>query len=213
MEFSTDAKAALDDQVTDIRWLMFLDIVDAPQRVTNSPQPLAFASDVPDVLLAGQTFLRLSTVLSMTMTRGRGGSATFTLSGLQDVDTALLNAIGDKSKWRGRRAALWAAVHDLDTGELLGIKRLGSYFMSPPRFYIDRGQAVISMEAQSLQARLAEPSAATYLDQPKFDADDNSALATLAAASGLKNTRSLGGTQPGPEWWGGFDFNQWNGVF
>ncbi|WP_188946519.1 hypothetical protein, partial [Polymorphobacter multimanifer] len=112
-DFNSAGIAALEAQILNVRWIVFLDIASLPLRVTNADRPLQFDVLVDDPLLAGFTFGKIDNVLDVSEVfhqPGGGAGMTFILSGLTGIDTAELNAIGDKSRWQGRPAAVWAAV-------------------------------------------------------------------------------------------------------
>ena len=189
-------------------WFIFLDVDGDPVRVTNVGADVAFVS-TGDADLDGFTFTSFGgpNLAVGDISNSDSGSDTFqiTLSGILNLDTALLNAIGDKTKWQGRVGRVWMHAYD-ETGTTPqgAIAHFETGYMSSVRIVSSPGgdgqngtQAIIA----SLENWLAAFNAASnrsYLNQKDYDSADTSAAATIAASNGtMRNGGAASGSTGG----------------
>jgi hypothetical protein len=190
-DFNAGGVAALDAQVVNVRWMAWLDIAGDVQRITTAPFPLTF-SGTGDPDLDGFTFGHTGALIDVSeVTHRAGGSDTVTafLSGLSSIDTTTLNQIGNPANWQGRSARLWLVILNPDTDALIAVAPYYQGFMSTPRITGSAATQTISLDIEGFLASYSEPSGRTYLDALEFDAGDNSAAATLAAANGTAGAK------------------------
>lgn len=184
------ALTALGQSVIHPVWVAFLDITGDPVRVTTAPYAKTFSS-TGDSDLDGFTFDALShelVAVSPVQHKDTGSeTVTATLSGLIGVDTALMNAIGDKSKWQGRVARLWMGLLDTNLS-WIDVWPYYTGYMAVPKISGSVESQVITLEIESYLASLSEASNRTYLDQKEFDSGDLSAEAAIAIANGTSGS-------------------------
>jgi hypothetical protein len=107
------AKAAAAAQAIAPVFYVFLDVVGDPVRTTTGPGATFAAtgdSDLDGTYSAVDP--RFLTVGDVVQQESGSDTLTVSLSGIASIDTALLNEIGDVTKWRGRVARLWMQVRD-----------------------------------------------------------------------------------------------------
>lgn len=203
--FDATAKAHLDSGApTKPIFLAYLDILGDPIRATT----LGYAVTLPvlaDPDLSGQTFLPTAGVVTVgDVEHGEGGSETLPveLSGLLLPDTDLLNTLGDRLNWQGRRARLWVILRDETRAQQGAIAEFYTGYMSSLRLLPRRDSQVIRLEIEGYRALLNQASNRSYLDQKRYDAADTSAAATIGAANGVK-TGPRGGAGEGSRGVGG----------
>jgi hypothetical protein len=193
-DFNTAGLAALNAQLTNVRWMAWLDITSDVVRVTTAPVPLTFAGP-GDADLDGNTFGRTDGLISVSeVVNQAGGAQTVTafLSALPGIDTAALNAIGTKSNYQGRTARLWMVILDPDTNAIVAVAPYFTGYMNTPKIAGSISAQTISMEIESYLPAIADASNRTYLDQAQFDSGDTSAAATIAAANGFSAAGNVG---------------------
>jgi hypothetical protein len=193
--FDNAAKAQLGRSYKAPAWFMFADVLGDPLRATTYGKAITF-SGTGDADLDGQTYSVPTDkrVLSVgNVGFGEGGSDTLSvfLSGIVTIDTTLLNAIGDRSKWLGRAFRLWALIFD-ETGTQQGaICEFYTGVMAGVDIHPSAKRQTIELKIENyLALALSQGSNRGYLCQSEFDAADTSAAATLAAAN---NARGPGG--------------------
>jgi len=181
------ASAALGAMVLHPAYVGWLDFVGDPVRVTTAPYEATFAG-TGDEDLDGETFeaIRPDFVAVTEIQHQEQGSdtVTVTLAGLIGPNSDLLNIIGDKTKWQGRTARLWAMLLDTSyarLGNIWGVYT-GTMLSATIKGAVD-GQ-VIEVQIESYLANFSEPSNRTYLDQSSYDPGDLSAEAAIAIANG-----------------------------
>lgn len=197
-----------------VAWFIYLDIDGDPLRVTTFGKSVLFAS-TGDTDLDGNTFIAFGGPLIEVgdVTDNQNGSDTLlvTLSGIVDMDTTLLNDIGDRSKWQGRLCRIWFRLYDPT-----GVSPLGAicsyytgYMSSVSLRAAPEGQT-IALSVEKYLAFYSRASNRSYLNQKDYDSADVSAAATIAAANGLRSASggggAGGGTYSGGNYSGGGDF-------
>ena len=215
--------AALGREIVYPQWFAWLDIADDPLRSVSGAIDVEIGAGVTgDADLDGYTFQAISSDLVdiSDVQHSQSGSETVTaqLSGLPLGNTDLINAVGDKTRWRRREARLWYRLLDpvaFDAnGRPLGFTPLPihSYYSG---YMIDMSidsladSQIITVSIENYQAMLSEASGLTYLHQSEFDPDDRSAEQTLAAANGMQKAgvsgSFTGGSGGGSSGSGGFN--------
>ena len=190
-DFNAAGVAALNAQVLKVRWMAWLDIAGDVQRITSAPFPLSF-SGTGDPDLDGFTFGTTGAIVDVSeVTHRAGGSDTVTayLSGLSGIDTTTLNQIGNPANWQGRIARFWVVLLNPDTDALIAVAPYYTGYMATPRITGSAKTQVIALDIEGFLASHSEASGRTYLDTKEFDAGDNSAAATLAAANGTAGAK------------------------
>lgn len=207
--FDATAKAHLDSgDPTKPVFLGFLDIAGDPIRATTLGYPVSFPTG-PDPDLSGQTFHPLADVVTVgDVEHKEGGSETLVvdLSGLLLPDADLLNTLGDRANWQGRRARLWVVLRDEDRVQQGVIAEYYHGTMSSLRIVPAPDSQVIRMEIEGYKAALSQASQRSYLGQSRYDPDDRSAEATISSVNNAKagpaqgiGTGGGGGFRGGPE--------------
>lgn len=197
--FDATAKAHLDSgDPTKPIYLGFLDILGDPIRATT----LGHAVELPELAdddLSEQTFLPTTGVISVgDVEYGEGGSDTLTveMSGLILPDNDLLNTLGDRANWQGRRARVWVILRNESRAQQGAIAEFYTGYMSSLRILPRRDAQIIRVEIEGYRALINQASNRTY-DQKRYDAADTSTAATIGAANGAKTgpggTVGLGG--------------------
>lgn len=190
------AQAELDQSINEPGYCAFLDLVGDPLRVTTAPYSMTFAG-TGDAQLDGHTFDAqdglLMRVSPVEMKEGGGSTVTATLSGLIGIDTDTLNIIGDKSKWQGREAVLWAMMIDPDGDRVGNIWTFYRGYMTVPKIVGDRDGQTIIMTIESWLNFMSQPSGRTWLSQKRYDDGDASAEASIAIANGTKGNALVNG--------------------
>jgi len=193
------AKAALDTQAFAAAWFIYCDVVGDPIRITTLGKDVTFAS-TGDADLDGNTFISFDAraVEVSDVTNSESGSDTLSidLSGIVSIDTALLNEIGDTTKWRGRPGRIWFAVYDAD-----GVTQQGAIvphytgYMGSVEIQPSTETQVIRIKLENYLAAFNMASNRSYMNQKDYDSADTSASATLAAANGAR--KGTGGNSSG----------------
>lgn len=116
-----------------------------------------------------------------------------TLSGIISMDTALLNEIGDRTKWQGRVCRIWCRLYDESGLTPQGaIFPLYTGYASSVKIMAEPDQQMIQMSVENWRAAFNQASNRSYLNQQDYDSGDLSAAATIAASNGLKRDTGAG---------------------
>lgn len=183
-------------------WFIFLDVDGDPVRVTNVGVDVAFVS-TGDADLDGFTFTSFGgqNLAVGDISNSDSGSDTLTiaLSGILNLDTDLLTAIGDKATWQGRTARIWMNAYD-ETGATPqgAIAPFYTGYMSSVRIVSSpggdgqNGTQAIQVSIENWLAAFNAASNRSYLNQKDYDSADTSAAATLAASNGTMRNGGAG---------------------
>lgn len=182
------AKAAVAGQVFCPAFLIYLAVVGDPIRITTYGADQTFAS-TGDADLDGFTFKAFDprAIQVGDVSNSDGGSDTLTvdLSGIVSIDTALLNEIGDKTKWQGLDARMWFIVFAPDgTTQQGAIVPFYTGKMSSVKILPSPQTQTIRLSIENYLAALNAASNRSYLNQKDYDSADTSAAATIAASNG-----------------------------
>lgn len=165
----------------------WLDFVGDPVRVTTAPYDVTF-SGTGDADLDGFTFSAMSSQfigISDIQHREQGmETVTVTLSGLIGIDTALLNIIGDQTKWRGRDGRLWVMLYDTSLNRVGNIWPLMTGTMAKSLIKGSGEEQSIDLSIENYLAALRQATNRNYLDQARYDPGDLSADAAISIANG-----------------------------
>lgn len=195
MAAPTDAQ--LSGPVVRIGIAAYLDVAGDPLRYALAPAPVITPPtsllDDPDPDFDGRTFTTLDPrFVSVTpVTHGPGGAeaVSFTVAGTLALDSGLMTAFSDPSKFRGRTAKLWLVLFGAD---LLPVAARPYYsgVMAVPQFRMAGDEQTITVVAESHLAIIGSGSPSrTLLSQKLYDSGDESAAATLGTAG---STDALG---------------------
>jgi len=183
------ALTALGNTVVAPAYFGWLDFVGDPLRATTYGANVTF-SGTGDTDLDGHTFEAFDPQFIDVgdVSNQQGGSETMTvsLSGILSIDTALLNIIGDRSKWYRRAFRLWMRVYDENNTAQGAVIPYYTGYMVDVRLDPTPESQTIEVQAENYLNILRDASHRTYLDQALFDSGDLSAQASIAAANGAK---------------------------
>lgn len=181
------AGAQLSRGYFDAAWLAWLDFDGDPVRVTTAGRTLTFTS-TGDPELDGHTFDAVDpSVVGVTEVHNKEGGAetvSCTLSGIVGPDTDLLNVLGNNALWRGRTARLWVAIYDAAGTQQGAIWPYYTGRMSALQIVGEPSGQTVKLDVESYLASLTKASGRSYLDQPQFDGNDNTAALTIGIANG-----------------------------
>jgi hypothetical protein len=130
---------------------------------------------------------------------------------IQVRGSSLLNTLGDVTRWQGRTARLWFYVVDDNETQVGSIIPYYTGYMDDITLSGSPEAQTISLSIENYIVTLSGASNKNYLSQGEFDAGDNSASATIAAANGLVGG-VIGGSYGNGSGGGGGDprtFNPW----
>lgn len=215
MPLDSAISTALDQQIVPIRWLILADFDGDPLRWTSAIYDRIFgASETGDPDLDGFTFEAMdshgdSEPLLMdigSIDHAEGGSDTFTISlgALILKDTDLLNLIGNRANWQGRKIRVWWYVEDTD-GSIIGDIPVSCYKgrFSAIDIAGDPSQQTIIASAESYLSILTGSTGRTWGQQKEYDSGDTSGAATTANANGTNQKTVPGITLPNGMPWPG----------
>ncbi|AJP72924.1 hypothetical protein [Sphingomonas hengshuiensis] len=182
------ARAAIGADVRRECNFVFLDLLEGPIRVTDSPYPVTFAG-TGDPDLDGHTFSAVdSRIVDVGPVKAKEtgtDTVTLTLSGLAGIDDLTMTELGDRANFQGRDARLWKMMRDPAT--LAPIGAAWSYYtgyMSVPKISGDQDGQIVRLEVETYLGFFTQASGRTYLDQASFDPGDLSAELAIAIANG-----------------------------
>lgn len=191
------AATALNASVIRPVFLCYLDIVGDPLRATTGNQTITLTG-TGDADLDGKTFDGIDPTFvdigSVKQKDGGSDSVTATLSGLIDLDTQLLNVVGNKANWQGRPARLWRIIRDEFGTQQGAIQSYYTGWMTALSIGGDPRSQTIELTIESYLSAYSAPSNRTYLDQQSFDPGDLSALAAIAIANGMSGNPLVANT-------------------
>ena len=190
------ATEALASPILRLSRLGFFDFLGDPLRATDAPYDLTFGSIPSDPELDGDYFAVDGSVVEITPithTRENSNTVSVTLSGLITLNSAMMTLLGNRTNWVGREAIIWYMLHSEDASAIGAPWRHYTGRMVNVQYAGDATSSLIKVSIENYLASLSEASNKTYLSQKEFDATDNSAVASLAAA----NSRTPGGSGVG----------------
>lgn len=206
----TTAAAALEQQVIRPVWLGFLDFLTEPVRVNTSGASITFSgTGNPD--LDGNTFDGISAdVIDIgEVSTGESGteSVTATLSGITGLDDEMLAEINDASNWQGRTCQLWRIIRDAANVQQGGVQHYYTGYMTDLEVNAAPDGQSITVTIEGYVSAFSAPSYRSYLDQSRYDPDDQSARAAIAIANGTSGNSITSNTPVGGGAGGGGGFN------
>ena len=198
----------LSQPVVRVALCAYLDLLDEPLRYCMAPvgeltMPGASLLDLPDPDFDGQTFTALDPrFISVSPIRnGPGGTerVEFAVSGDIDLDLAVMNALSNPARFRGRVAKVWTVLLSPAYQPIAADPEYVG-FMSVPSYAVGASASRITVAAENYLALSAGGAPArTLLSQQLYDPNDLSAQATLGKSDG----GALG------EWFNNFDSGIW----
>lgn len=196
-ELDTTAKSAVESGGFARADFIYLDIGTEPLRVTTFGQDVTF-SGTGDSDLDGHTFVsfggELIEISDVADTDTGSDTRAISLSGIVSIDNELVNAIGDKSLWQGRLCRTWFQLYD-ETGATKQGAIVADYtgYMSSVDFDGQPSGQTLTLSAEKYLSFFSQASNRSYLGQKDYDANDNSAAATIAAANGMRRDTGAAG--------------------
>lgn len=184
--FDPTASAHLDSgDPTKPVFLLFLDFMAEPIRATtlNHVVYVPTTPDEPDI--SEQNFYPTIGVLNVGEVRyGENGSETvaLTLSGPNLLTPQLIEEMADRTNWQGRRVGLWVIIRDENRRQRGAIADYYSGYAVA--LSVKPREQKIEMQVEGYKALLNQASHRSYLDQSRYDPDDESATATIGATNG-----------------------------
>lgn len=195
------AAAVLDSQAIRPVFFAFLDVVGDPLRANTSGHSIEFSA-TGDADLDGFVFDGVDpTFVDIGAVRYKDGgsdSVVAKLSGIAQLDTDLLNLIGNEANWLGRTGRLWRIIRDENGDQAGAIQHYHTGWMTSLTIVGgDDGSQTIQVTLESYLAAYTAPSNRTYLDQSVYDPGDQSPKAAIAIANGTSGTTILATYSPG----------------
>ena len=184
------AAAAMDAEVVNPVWFVFLDFLAGPVRANSSGRDITVTgSGQPD--LDGEYIgvdPRLVAMSPVKVSPGGSDTRWIRLSGIRGLDDADRALLADPANWRGRVVRRWqmirnaagvqqGAIRHFDTGYMMSLSHIGG-----------ASSLALELTYESYLAAFSQASGRTYVDQEGFDELDLSGRAALAIANG--NTSS-----------------------
>lgn len=201
------AAAALDAQVIKPVWFAYLDIDGDPVRCNTSGADITITG-TGDPDLDGETFIGISgTLVDVSPVSVRDGGServTAQLSGLPTLDADILEQLADPANWQGRVSRLWRTIRNAANEQQGGFQAYYTGYMTALDHAGDESGQIIRVTIETYLAAFSAPSNRTYLDQARYDPDDQSARASIAIANGL--TQNPGAVIGGGTGMGGGNF-------
>lgn len=190
------ALTAVQQQTHAEAFFIWIDVVGDPIRITTLGTDYTF-SGTGDSDLDGNTFNsfdhRAIQVGDVSNSDNGSDTLTIALSGIETIDSTLMNEIADTTKWRGRTVRLWMQVYD-ETGATKQGAIVPYYtgYASSVKILPSQLAQTIQLDVENYLAAFNQASNRSYLNQSDYDAADNSAAATLAAANMGRGTGTSG---------------------
>jgi len=177
-------------------WFIYLDINGDPLRVTNVGVDVAFTG-TGDADLDGFTFTsfggQLLDVGDISNSDSGSDTLSITLSGIVNLDTTLINEIGDKTLWQGRTCRVWMHAYDTTGATAQGaVSPFYTGYMSSVRIVAAKDGQAIQLSVENWLTAFNAASNRSYLNQKDYDSSDTSAAATIAASNGLRRDSGAG---------------------
>lgn len=183
----TVVQTAIEEERVNIRWVCYLDVLGDADRVTTGLYDKTF-SGTGDPDLDGYTYQSFTrSVLDVSeVQHNEAGSSQVAvrISALIVNDATLLALIGNKANWQGRTARLWWYVVDDNEVQIGTINPYYTGYMNDVTFNGDASSQAIEISIENYLISIFRTGAKTYQMQKEYDANDNSAAASLAAANG-----------------------------
>lgn len=193
MAVDSTTQVALQSTILNWRALLYIDFLGDTLRATSSIYDKTIAASGDPELDGTYIAYGMDVMEVGPVKHNETGSDTVTvnLNGLV-VNTDLLNAIGDRSKWQGRTARLWFFVADQNEAQIGSIIPYYTGYMNDVVINGSANSQTITLTIENYLASLAGAPNKTYMMQSIFDAGDYSAAATLGAANGIATGTSAG---------------------
>lgn len=191
----TTAANALGSQVLRHVRMGYFDFLGDPLRVTDGPYSMTISGSSDTELNStfdaiDPQFIDISPVAH---TKENSNTVTAALSGMINLDSALMTYLGTRSNWVGRQAIIWYTLYD-ETLAQIGVPwRHYTGRMVNVSYGVDPVGSKVTVSIENYLASISEPSNRTYLIQSEFDSGDISATASIAAANGGSSISGAGG--------------------
>lgn len=115
---------------------------------------------------------------------------------IQSRTSNFLNLIGDRTRWQGRAARLWFYCVDEDENQIGSIIPYYTGYMNDVSINGSPDMQKVTLTIENYLVSISGAQNKTYLQQKIYDADDDSAKASIAAANGIQEA-VYGGYIPG----------------
>jgi hypothetical protein len=193
MAIDSTTQVALQSTILNWRALLYIDFLGDTLRATSSIYNKTISAS-GDAELDGTYIAYGMDIMEVgPVKHNETGSDTVTvnLNGLV-VNTDLLNAIGDRSKWQGRTARLWFFIADQNEAQVGSIVPYYTGYMNDVVINGSANSQTITLTIENYLASLSGAPNKTYMMQNLFDPGDYSASASLGAANGIATGTSAG---------------------
>lgn len=203
-------QGALEAQVLHWRVLVYADFVGDVLRGTSGIYDKTVYSSDPELNGTYESFS--NNIIDVSAVKhNETGSDTVSISmgGLVVNNLAFLTLIGDKAKWQGRAARLWFYCVDENETQVGSIIPYYTGYMNDITISGTPSEQTVELTIENYLVSLAGAQNKTLLQQKIFDAGDESAAASIAAANGLVGA-GVGGVGAGAIGGGG---ESWDGSW
>lgn len=187
-------QTAIEAPLVYVRWVCFLDIVGDPVRATTGLYDKTF-SGTGDPDLDGDTYVPypsdLIGVSEVQHNETGSDQVTVSMSGLIVNNVDFLNTIGDKDNWQGRTARLWWYVVDENETQIGEVYSYYTGYMNDITINGSAQSQTVTLSIENYLVSLSVTQNKTYQMQKEYDAGDESAARSIAAANGAFKTGVL----------------------
>lgn len=187
-------QTAIEQPVVYARWVCYLDVVGDPVRATTGLYNKTF-SGTGDPDLDGDTYVPypsdLISVSEVQHDEQGSDQVSVSMSGLIVNNVDFLNTIGNKSNWQGRTARLWWYVVDENETQVGEVYSYYTGYMNDVTINGSSQSQTIVLTIENYLVSLSVTASKTYQMQKEYDAGDESAARSIAAANGAFKTGVL----------------------
>ena len=184
-------QTAIEQPVVYVRWVCYLDVDGDPVRATTGLYDKTF-SGTGDPDLDGDTYVPypsdLISVSEVQHDEQGSDQVSVSMSGLIVNNVDFLNTIGDKSNWQGRTARLWWYVVDENETQVGEVYSYYTGYMNDVTINGSSQSQTIILTIENYLVSLSVTASKTYQMQKEYDAGDESAARSIAAANGANKS-------------------------
>lgn len=180
------AAAALDSNIINPVWFIYLDLLPEPTRANSSGWDINLADTGQPDLDGEYTGVDpgLLTVSGIQVRPGGNAPVTIRLSGIRGLDDDDRAILADPANWQGRLVRMWRMVRNAALEQQGAIQHIYTGYMMSVSHIGDPSSVAIEVLCESYLAAFAQASNRTLLESELFDEQDLSSRAALAIANG-----------------------------